>query len=69
LDALYDLKSDPQELNNLIGRNPDKEQYRAEAMRLKGLLIEWLARVKSPHLDSVRNRPLFVDSQLGKARL
>jgi arylsulfatase A-like enzyme len=66
LDALYDLKNDPQELNNLIGRNPDKEQYRAEAMRLKGLLIDWLTRVKSPHLDAVRNRPLFADGQLPK---
>lgn len=63
MDALYDLKNDPQELNNLIGRNPDKERYRAEATRLKGLLIEWLIRVKSPHLDSVRNRPLLADTQ------
>jgi len=66
LDALYDLKNDPHELNNLIGSNPDKEHYRAEATRLKGLLIEWLTRVKSPHLDAVRNRPLLADSQLPK---
>ncbi|MEI7729164.1 MAG: sulfatase-like hydrolase/transferase [Verrucomicrobiota bacterium] len=66
LDALYDLKTDPHELNNLIGRNPDKEQYRAEAGRMKGLLIEWLTRVKSPHLDAVRNRPLLAASQLPK---
>jgi arylsulfatase A-like enzyme len=59
LDALYDLKNDPYELNNLIGRNPDREQYRAEAMRMKGLLVEWLTRVKSPHLESVKARPLF----------
>ncbi|MCU0786830.1 MAG: sulfatase-like hydrolase/transferase [Verrucomicrobia bacterium] len=59
LDALYDLKNDPQELNNLIGRNPDREKARAEAMRMKGLLVDWLARVKSPHLESVRARPLF----------
>lgn len=64
LDALYDLQTDPQELNNLIGANPDKEKHRAEAERMKGLLIDWLARVKSPHLDSVRQRPLFADSQL-----
>jgi hypothetical protein len=60
LDALYDLKNDPQELNNLIGRNPDRRKHRADAMRMKGMLIEWLARVKSPHLEFVKVRPLFV---------
>ena len=59
LDALYDLKNDPQELNNLIGRNPDREKHRAEAKRMKDLLVEWLTRVKSPHLETVKARPLF----------
>ena len=42
LDALYDLKNDPGEVDNLIGKNPDREKNRAEAERLKGLLVEWL---------------------------
>ncbi|MEY2881553.1 MAG: hypothetical protein RLZZ15_3933, partial [Verrucomicrobiota bacterium] len=58
LDALYDLQTDPHELNNLIGRNPDREKSRAEAARMKGLLVDWLARVKSPLLESVRQRAL-----------
>ena len=62
LDALYDLKSDPQELNNLIGQNPDREKYRADTTRMKGLLVEWMTRVKSPHLETVKARPLFVSS-------
>jgi len=62
LDALYDLQTDPNEMNNLIGRNPDKEKHRPEVARLKGQLVDWLAQVKSPHLDSVRARPLFMDS-------
>ena len=57
LDALYDLKNDPQEMNNLLGQNPDREKYRAEAARMKGLLVEWLARVKSPSQESVKARP------------
>ena len=68
LDALYDLKNDPQELNNLIGRNPDREKYRAEATRMKGLLVEWLTRVKSPHLESVKARPLFNQIQADAPR-
>ena len=66
LDALYDLQTDPDEVNNLIGNHPKREQARAEVTRMKSLLVEWLARVKSPHLDSVRQRPLLADGQLPK---
>jgi arylsulfatase A-like enzyme len=58
LDALYDLQNDPQEMNNLIGDNPDKAKHRAEATRMKGLLVEWLTRVKSPNLAEVKMRPI-----------
>ena len=64
LDALYDLRTDPHALNNLIGRHPDREKYRAEATRMKGLLTDWLVRVKSPLLESVRQRPVLTDVQL-----
>jgi arylsulfatase A-like enzyme len=62
LDALYDLQSDPHEMNNLIGRNPNREKVRPEVIRLKGLLVDWLTGVKSPHLEAVRARPLFATS-------
>ncbi len=58
LDALYDLQSDPHEMNNLVGRNPQRDQARAEATRMKGPLVDWLTRVNSPLLESVRQRPL-----------
>ena len=57
LDALYDLQSDPNELNNLIGHNPDREKARPEAERMKGLLLTWLERVKSSLFEDVRARP------------
>jgi arylsulfatase A-like enzyme len=59
LDALYDLQHDPQELTNLLGSNPDREQYRAEAERMKGLLLAWLERAKSPNLAQVKARPVI----------
>jgi arylsulfatase A-like enzyme len=69
LDALYDLENDPQEVNNLIGRNPDREKYRTETTRMKELLIRYLERVKSPNLGSVKDRPLFTEvSGTGKRR-
>ena len=59
LDALYDLKADPQEMTNLLGRNPDREQHRAQAERMKGLLVAWLEHTKSPNLESVKARPVM----------
>ena len=49
-------------IKNLIGKNPQREQYRTEVTRMKGLLVEWLIRVKSPHLESVRARPILADA-------
>ena len=54
-DALYDLENDPNEMENLIGRG---QKYRAETKRMRGLLVDWLAQVKSPCLDDVKARPL-----------
>ena len=59
LDALYDLQTDPHELNNLIGRNPDREKSRSEALRMKGLLVDWLSEIKSPLLEMVKARPVM----------
>jgi arylsulfatase A-like enzyme len=64
LDALYDLQIDPEELNNLIGRNPDRHKYHEETARMKGLLLDWMAKVKSPRLAGVQARPLFPESKL-----
>ncbi len=68
LDALYDLKNDPQEVSNLIGRNPDRVKHRAEAARMKELLVEWLTSVKSPHLEAVKARPVLNQVRADGAR-
>jgi arylsulfatase A-like enzyme len=63
LDALYDLQSDPQEIDNLLGGNPNREKYRGQAERLKGLLVAWLERVKSPRREGVEARPAIVPGE------
>jgi len=58
LDGLYDLTTDPHEIENLIGRNPKRQSYKAEAERLKRLLVEWMEKVDDPNLESVKTRPV-----------
>lgn len=55
-DALYDLKNDSEEMINLIEKDPE---YKVQVKRMRGLLVDWLEQVKSPCLDSVKERPLY----------
>ena len=58
VDALYDMTADPHELTNLIGRNPDKAKHLKQARAMKGRLIAWLAKVRSPRLAGVKARKI-----------
>ena len=68
LDALYDLQSDPDEIQNLLGNNPELEKYRPEAERLKARLVAWLERIKSPYLDGVKARPVIGQAVVQRKR-
>jgi arylsulfatase A-like enzyme len=56
MNVLYDLKNDPHEMNNLLGRNPDRRRYVGQGEKMKADLVEWLEKVGSPHLDEVKKR-------------
>ncbi len=56
LNALYDLNTDPHEMNNLIGNNPNAENYKTKAEELRGYLLEWLEKNNSKHYGGVRAR-------------
>ena len=57
--ALYDLENDPHELTKLLGYNPNRDQYRAVVEEMKGHLVSWLEKVKSPYLEQVQQRPVI----------
>jgi arylsulfatase A-like enzyme len=59
LDALYDLKNDPYETRNLIGSNPDRNQYKSQAETMKDMLLAWLRQVNSPDIDGVTKRNIL----------
>ena len=56
MNVLYDLKNDPYEMNNLLGNNAKAEKSRKQAEFMKGLLVEWLEKTDSPHLEEVQHR-------------
>ncbi len=58
LDALYDMKSDPYEMHNLLGPAADRAKYAGQADEMKQRLIAWLERVHSPFIASVKARKL-----------
>ncbi len=56
LNALFDLESDPHEMNNLLGSNPNRKEYREKTEELRACLLEWLKKSKSSHYKGVRER-------------
>ena len=59
INALYNLKNDPHEMNNLIGNNKNAKKYEKQAEKMKALLVKWLKSVDSPHLEEVKKRPVI----------
>ncbi|MBN8215098.1 MAG: sulfatase-like hydrolase/transferase [Spirochaetes bacterium] len=59
LDALWNLKDDPDEMNNLLGTRPDRAKWREQAEWHKSLLVSWLDRVGSPDRAGVKARPVM----------
>ena len=59
INAMYDLNSDPYEMNNLIGKNPNKAKYADKTEELRGSLLEWLKKNKSKNYKGVSERELI----------
>jgi len=54
VSVLYNLNTDPHEMNNLIGRNPNKEKHHVEkALELRSDLLTWLQQRDSKRVGSV----------------
>jgi len=54
MDALYDLKNDPYELNNLLYSNKAANLRIAEELKAK--LVDYLTDVKYSYLEEIKNR-------------
>ena len=59
VEVLYDLKSDPNEMNNLLGSNPERLKHKETAEELRSKLVAYLNEKNSPIADGVENRILI----------
>ena len=59
LNAMYDLNTDPHEMNNLLGKNPNRHRYAEKAEELRACLLEWLTKNNSKHYKGVKERELL----------
>ena len=59
IEALFDLKNDPFEMNNLLGTNPERFKYKEKAEILRAKLVGYLKDVNYPLVKGIEERVLF----------
>ena len=59
INAMYHLTEDPHEMNNLLGKNPNRRKYEQKAEELRTNLLEWLKKNNSKHYLGVSKRKLI----------
>lgn len=59
IEALFDLKNDPFELNNLLGTNPERFNYKMITEELRSKLVGYLKDVNYPLVKGVEQRILI----------
>ena len=53
--VLFNLKEDPYEMNNLLGKqNPQRNKYLRKAKKLKAEMLEWLGERNSSYTDQIK---------------
>jgi len=59
IEALFDLKNDPFEMNNLLGTNPERFKYKEITEELRSKLVGYLKDVNYPLVKGVEERILI----------
>jgi len=59
INAMYNLNEDPHEMNNLLGKNPNRVDYKEKAEELRSCLLEWLKKNNSDRYKGVKERELI----------
>ena len=56
VEEFYDLKKDPNSLNNLINPKDNDSEYSKAITDLRKLLLDWMIKYKDPALTAFKNR-------------
>jgi arylsulfatase A-like enzyme len=59
IEVLFDLKNDPDEMNNLLGSNSQRFKYKETVEALRSKLVQYLKGVNFPLVDGVEQRILI----------
>jgi arylsulfatase A-like enzyme len=59
VEVLFDLKNDPNEMNNLLGTNPERFKYAEITEKLRSKLVGYLKEVNSPLVKGIEERVLI----------
>ena len=59
VDVLFDLENDPHEMNNMLGSNPKRFEYKDKAEELRSKLVDYLTDQNSPITKGVEKRVLI----------
>jgi arylsulfatase A-like enzyme len=59
INAMYHLTEDPHEMNNLLGKNPERRKYKQKVEELRTNFLEWLKKNDSKHYLGVSKRKLI----------
>lgn len=59
VEALFDLKNDPYEINNLLGSNPERFKYMNTVEQLRSKLVGYLKDVNYPIVSGIESRILI----------
>jgi arylsulfatase A-like enzyme len=58
VDALYDMSSDPGEMDNLLASNDGRARHRETSEALRSRLVDYLGHIRSPFADTIAARSL-----------
>ena len=64
MNALYNLNTDPHEMDNILAKDTYLGQYYNIVEDLRGSLLEWLEKNNSSHIDGVKERVLITDTPI-----
>jgi arylsulfatase A-like enzyme len=59
VEALFDLKNDPFEMNNLLGNNPERFKHKQIAEEMRSKLLGYLREVNYPLVKGIEQRILI----------